>query len=72
MLKENFQICPHCGKGEMQDESAVIDVNIPDTGDRIVLICNVCRHRIVNMMFSKNDINVSDNVNVEKIAADKK
>jgi hypothetical protein len=56
----------------MQDESAVIDVNIPDTGDRIVLICNVCRHRIVNMMFSKNDINVSDNVNVEKIAADKK
>lgn len=41
--------CPHCKKGKMLQASAICDTNIPNTGDRIELICDLCAHCIVKV-----------------------
>ena len=67
MLDEG-SVCPHCKKGIMRMRSAVFDINIPDTGDKKELLCDMSRHRVVTVDLHQN-INVRDDAEAKKIPA---
>jgi hypothetical protein len=58
-------LCPHCKKGEMEEKSVVTGILDSNSDTRTELICNVCRHKLVEMDV-KESLNLDEKIESEK------
>ncbi len=65
-MLDDGSTCPHCKTGTMRGRSAIVDVGIPNTGDKTELVCDMCRHRVVKIDFHES-IKVREYVEAKKI-----